>query len=278
MGLIHELPLKASAHTRSIRCQEGLMQDEPAGLARRDFLRLTAAGVAAAGLESLMPVRAAADTQAGTAQAPRGAPAHPLILQSDLLEVTFDADIGLPFQYRHKPTGATLRGEDSGQPVTVTMCIYRSWDFFQVRAKAVPLPASGKNAAGEVTFQFHVTEGPEEYASFLMHYRLSGASLFITMDNVGEEPGAQLIDVAMPRLATVREEDASPWLVYGDTGGKFVMLSDAVPGTLPPNRFWGTVHSTMPITMLGTSHLLCVQETTACMDTTHVEIASGDGS
>jgi len=254
------------------------MQDEPAGLARRDFLRLTAAGVAAAGLDSLMPVRAAADAQAGTAPAPRSAPEHPLVLQSDLLEVTFDADTGLPFQYRHKPTGATLRGEDGGQPVTVTMCIYRSFDFFQVRAKAVPLPASGKSAAGEVTFQFHVTGGPEEYASFLMHYRLSGASLFITMENVGEEPGAQLIDVAMPRLALVREEDASPWLVYGDTGGKFVMLTDAVPGTLPPNRFWGTVHSTMPITMVGTSHLLCVQETTACMDTTHVEIAGGNGS
>jgi hypothetical protein len=82
----------------------------------------------------------------------------------------------------------------------------------------------------------------------------------------------------MPRLATVREEDGVAWLVYGDSGGSLVMLSEATPGTLPPNSFWGRIHGSLPLTMVGTDRLLCMQETTAFMDTTEVAIAGATGS
>lgn len=253
------------------------MQDESEYIRRRDFLRLSAAGAAAAGLNVLLPACAAAQQPTAEPTGTRTAPAQPIVLHSDLLEVTLDPDDGLPFQYRYKPTGATLRGEDYGQKMTATICNFESWDFFAVTPTAVPAELPATTAAHEADFNFTAKEGPEKYATFRIRYQLRGASLFITMDNVGELPGFQLIDVAMPHLATVRAEDPSAWLVYGDSGGKFISLADATAGTLPPNRFWGRIHSTMPIAMVGTAQMLCLQETTAYMDTTEVAITGDKG-
>lgn len=245
---------------------------------RRDFLRLTAGGAAAAGLDALLPAHAAAQQQPAEPTGTRAAPDHPIELHSDLVEVTLDGDDGLPFQYRYKPTGATLRGEDYGQKITATICNIDSWDFFEVTPAVAPAGMPAAAAAHEADFNFTVKEGPEVYATFRIRYQLRGASLFITVDTIGERPGFQLLDAAMPHLATVREEDPHAWLVYGDTGGKFISLADARPGTLPPNRFWGGIHSTMPIAMVGTARMLCLQETTAYMDTTNVAVTGSKGS
>ena len=254
------------------------MQDESESIKRRDFLRLGAAGAAAAGLNVLIPAHAAAQQQTAEPTGIRIAPEHPIVLHSELLEVTLDGDDGLPFQYRYKPTGATLRGDDYGQKITTTICNIDSWDFFEVTPSVTLADLPAEIATHEADFNFTVKEGPEVYATFRIRYQLRGASLFILMDTINERPGFQLLDAAMPHLATVREEDASGWLVYGDTGGKFISLADAQPGTLPPNRFWGRIHSTMPITMVGTAQMLCLQETTAYMDTTNVAVTGSKGS
>jgi hypothetical protein len=258
--------------------ENSLMQDESGYIRRRDFLRWSAAGAAAAGLDVLLNAHAPAQQVAAASEGTRTAPEHPVVLHSDLVEVALDADDGLPYQYRYKPTGATLRGEDYGQKISVTICNFESWDFFAVTATAEPAQPPAATAAHQADFNFTVKEGPEKYATFRLHYQLRGASLFITLDTIGEMPGFQLIDAAMPHLATVREEDPGAWLVYGDSGGKFISLAEAVPGTLPANRFWGRIHSTMPITMVGTAHMLCLQETTAYMDTTNVAVTGGKGS
>ncbi len=255
------------------------MQDESEYIQRRDFLRLGTAGVAAAGLDALLPACAAGQKQPAEPTGSRTGPAHPLVLASNLLEVTFDADDALPFQYRYKPTGATLRGEGYGEKISATICNIDSWDFFAVTPMAAPAQSpDAATAAPEVAFQISVKEGPEEYASFRLRYQLRGASVFISVDNIVEQPGFQLIDAAMPSLVTVHEEDPHAWLVYGDSGGKYIALSEAIAGALPPNRFWGRIHCTMPIAMVGTVRLLCLQETTAYMDTTNVAVTGRKGA
>ena len=127
------------------------MQDESEYIRRRDFLRLGAAGVAAAGLDALLPACAAGQESPAEPTGTRAAPAHPIVLRSDLLEVTLDGDDGLPYQYRYKPSGATLRGEDYGQKITATVCNIDSWDFFEVTPTVAPaeMPA-GRPVAGSL--------------------------------------------------------------------------------------------------------------------------------
>jgi hypothetical protein len=257
--------------------RSSIVQDEPEQIRRRDFLRLGSSAVAAAGLYTLLPVADAEDQPPQTLTT-RLAPSHPLVLHSQQLEVAFDADDGLPYEYQWRQSGARLRGEDFGQKIMATICQRSPRRFFDVPLTASPAPHPKSAPAGTAIFAFTAKDGTNNCASFRIRYELSGATLSITLDNITEGPGYEFIAAALPRLVTVREEDGTPWLVYGDSGGSLVMLADAIPGKLPPNSFWGRIHGGLPITMVGTDHLLCVQETTAYMDTTEVEVAGSKGS
>jgi len=256
------------------------MQDESNEMRRRDFLRLSGAGIAAAGLRTLLPgpiAQAQPAEPAGT----RTTPTHPKILRSKQLEVTLDADDALPYEYRWIATGAKLRGEDFGLKMTATVCERASWRFFAAQLDVVlshgMYMAEGAKASAAI-FNCKAKDGNKECATFQIQYELREASLTVTMLDVKEADGYELIDVAMPRLATVREEEGAAWLVHGDSGGSLVMLADATAGTLAPNSFWGHINGGLPVNMVGTDRLLCVQETTAFMDTTAVAVTGTTGS
>jgi len=53
----------------------------------------------------------------------------------------------------------------------------------------------------------------------LVRYELDGAEVLVSLEAVFEEQGFELIDVALPDLASVREEDGGAWLAHGDGGG-----------------------------------------------------------
>ena len=188
-------------------------------------------------------------------------PAQPVMLKSSQLEVTFDPLKGLPVEYRLLSNKATLRG-GAGSEVTAT--IFRSsprrYTNFAVRPEVI---RSNKNRAD---FQFTVREKGASMASFLLRYELSGAELLVTLEAVLEEQGFELIDVGLPELASVREEDGGAWLAHGDGGGTMALLSKATPGHLHG------VAATLPVVMVGSNRMLCVQEVLSYMDATELSV------
>jgi len=197
------------------------MQDELDWMRRRDFLRLSATTAAVAGLDAFLPQKHAGaqsqDQPAGT----RNAPLHPHVLRSSQLEVTLDGDDGLPYEYRWTATGAKLRGEDFGLKMTATICKKKAWRFFTATVDGAETPSGfhASSARFRFTLRDPAAQGANAWASFTLHYELSDASLRIRLDEIKEADGYELIDVAMPRLVTVREEDGAAWLVHGDSGG-----------------------------------------------------------
>jgi hypothetical protein len=194
-------------------------------------------------------------------------PAQPVVLKSSQLEVTFDPLKGLPTEYRLSSNKATIRGGVSSE---VTVTIFRSnprrYTNFAVRPEVI---RSNKTRAD---FQFTVREKGAPMASFLLRYELNGAEVLVSLEAVLEEAGFELIDVGLPELASVREDDGGAWLAHGDGGGTMAMLSKAKPGRLPPNRFWGGVAATLPMVMIGTNRMLCVEEVLSYMDTTELAV------
>ena len=252
------------------------MQDDMDKMRRRDFLRLGGAGVAAAGLQSLC---AGALLPAQAPEQPMGtrtAPAHPVALRSPQLEVILDGDDGLPFEYRWRAGGARLRGEDFGQKMTATICQRAPWRFFTATVDEPKLRVGTKPSLAQ--FDVTLKDGATPCVSFTLRYELSGPTLRIALDEIVEHNGYELLDLAMPRLVTVREEDEAAWLVHGDSGGSLAMLAEATAGTLPPNSFWGRINGQLPVNMVGTARMLCVQETTAFMDTSEVAVTGAAGS
>ena len=254
------------------------MQDEQEWMRRRDFLRLSGAGVAAVGLGTIWSGRDAG-AQSVEQTGARKEPIHPLVLRSSLMEVIFDSEDGVPSEYRWIASGARLRGEDLGQKLQATICKLSEWRFFTV---ALERPVvSLQNTSPHTRFHFEAREDVGEHASpcasFALRYELADATLKITLEDVVEGGGYELINVAMPRLVSVHEEEGEAWLVHGDSGGNLVMLAEARAGALPPNSFWGHINGALPVNMVGTDRLMCTQETTAFMDTTSVTVIGEAG-
>jgi hypothetical protein len=248
------------------------MHSDPQKFNRRHFLQWSSAGLAAAGADSLLS--SALGQQNANSSAERQAPAHPITLTSAELEVTLDAESGLPYAYHLRGTGSHLRGEDFGEPVGVTLCRTEPWSF-----QTVPLaPQSHQVTKTGASFLFHSVFGGTPAARFTLQYVLDGATLRVNMTDIEESAPFQLIEVALPHLVTVRESDEGAWLVHGEEGGSFAQLSQSQAGSLPLNRFWGKVLGTLPVVMVGTARAMCIQETTSYMDGTTLEVAGDAGS
>lgn len=241
---------------------------------RRHFLKWSAASLAAAAAPTLAsPISSAQEAAAG-ASAERTHPAHPIVLRSAEIEVAIDPQNGLPWEYRLLSNNARLRGEDGAESTTVTVCRHRPWSF----ATTPLLPESHSVTASEAVFRYVAKFEQELAARFAIRYRLRGATIAVTMEEVREMPGFELIEFSMPRLVSVREADERAWLAHGDSGGYLAFLNEAKAGSLPPNRFWGKVLGTLPVVMIGTARAMCVQETTAFMDGTTLAVDGSAGS
>jgi hypothetical protein len=200
-------------------------------------------------------------------------PAQPVDLKSSQLEVTFDPLKGLPTEYRLASNKATIRGAGSTEvTVTIFRADPRRFTNFAVRPEVI------RATKTRADFQFTVREKGVPMASFMLRYELNGAALHVSLEAVLEEQGFELIDVGMPALASVREDDGGAWLAHGDGGGTLVPLSKAKNGRLAENRFWGGVATTLPVVMIGTNRMLCVEEVFSFMDTTELSVENHQAS
>ena len=234
---------------------------------RRGFLKLGgigAAGLASGGLWNFW----AAESFAAERQAPVGR----LILQSPSMRIVLDAKEGLPYEYQFA-AGRHIAGEFFGHKIKVTVCDRSAWTFQSPEV----LPSGNKTGPGQVDFLFSVHQDSKPAVQFAIRYQLSGATFRVTLENVREFGSFELIELVLPCLAAVREEDSGAWLAHGEDGGSLVALSDAKRGDFPPNRFWGNVMASLPVVMIGTGQAACVQETTAFMDYTLLAVAGDPG-
>lgn len=251
------------------------MQTDDELFNRRRFLQWGISGAAAVGAQLVLPTASGQEQSAPQVSPSEAKPSErPLILRSADLEVVLDPERGLTYEYRLLKNRSMLRGEDSGSPVSVALCRHDPWTFHTVTVTPEEHEASKTSAE----FHFQAAFQGRAAARFAVRYALNGPTLVITLEDIAEQPGFELIEVAMSRLVSVRESESGAWLAHGDQGGNLAMLSQAKEGSLPPNTFWGNVLGTLPVVMLGTAKALCVQETTAFMDGTSLTVTGREGS
>ncbi len=244
------------------------MEKRISGMGRRRFLRTGGAGLAAFASAPLWT-----NTVDGRAETFRSRPGNPVVLKSSEMEMVLDRDDGLPYEYRLSSIGTSMRGEELGEPMSATICRVqpRAFDTVRVRASSV------KSSATEATFRLEAQIAGKTAATFAIRYSLEGGTVYVTMLDIDEVEGYELIEVALPRLVTVREEDGGAWLAHGDDGGSVAELAKASVGHLRPNTFWGKVAASLPVVMVGTGKAICVQEVTALMDGTDLAVAGPAG-
>lgn len=247
------------------------MKEETDQFTRRTFLKFS--GVAATGLATRKLGAQSSDSTQLESLNTRSTPSNAIVIRSTDLELVLDGQDGLPYEYRLARGQRRMRGEDLGKPITATVCNKQLWNF-SVQSVQVQKANTGKD---QVDFLFAVADAGRPAASFTIRYGVEGSTVHVSMHNVHESAGYELIEVALPRLVTVREEDGPAWLAHGDDGGWLAELKSANAGSLKPNTFWGNVAATLPVVMVGTDRVICVQETTAFMDGTELNVVGQAG-
>jgi hypothetical protein len=180
---------------------------------RRKFLQMGGVGIA-----GLTTARISGKLSGDTSYPERSRPAHPVILKSSKLELLLDRSDGVPFEYRLLSVNQFFRGEDSGRPIAATICRLNDWYFSNVS-----ITASGvKTSDNRADFRFETSLDQQLATTFVVRYALEDATIHVTLEDIREQPGFELIDVALPRLVTLRQEDGEAWLAHADDGGSLV--------------------------------------------------------
>ena len=195
----------------------------------------------------------------------------PVIIKSNILTVRIDRATGIPLNYQFK--GADIGGEDSSRLLKVTICRLKPRAYLQFHVKPFKITIAGREA--DVFFRAFYNGFPA--VSFHIKYVLDGASLVVTSDHVTEEPGFELIETAIPDMATVREEKGVAWLAHGMDGGEVVDLKKASSKKLPIDDNFGDIGYVLPVAIIGTAKVACVMEVSAFMDGTQIEISGKRG-
>jgi hypothetical protein len=244
------------------------MDPENNPIARRNFLKIGGGGFA-----TLASRRLWNPWSAGQTLPQRTQPVTPLVLRTSSLQLTLDSKDALPFQYELLPAHQIFRGEDFGRQIEATICNRNGWKF-----ATIPVVVSSfKTSSNQADFAIQVMVEKKTAAHFSLRYALDRSAVLVSLENVFEERGFELIEVALPRLVTLREKDGDVWLAHADDGGSLVFLREAKTGELQPNQFWGNVMASLPVVMIGTEKALCAQETIAFMDSTILAVAGESG-
>ena len=201
----------------------------------------------------------------------RSTPSLPLVLQSTEMSVTFDQKDGLPYKYQIAKEH--IWGEDAGQPISAILCRLHPRSYLDLPIT----PSSVSKTEHMADFGFDLTHDGRPAAGFHLRYAIDGLTMVVTMENVVEHPEFELIEVGLPNLATVREEDGATWMAHGHDGGELVELRQAKDTHLPDDPYFGRLWKFLPVAMVGGSHVGTVMEVTAFMDATEAEISGPTG-
>ncbi len=201
----------------------------------------------------------------------RQRPAKGIFLRSSTLAVTFDATDGLPYTFGFG--GEVLAGEDSGAPATAILCRLAPRAYVTVPLKV----AAVRRWAGRVDFVFEVPWEAQPAARFSLRYVPQGASLMVTVEDVVEHAGFELIEVALPNLVTVREGDPDGWMAQGRDCGSFVRVAAAKPYRYPDDQFFGRISTQLPVGIVGHGKVGCLMEVSGFMDATETAVVEREG-
>lgn len=204
-----------------------------------------------------------------TASARRSPPAAPLLLRGEALEIAIDPADGLPCQYR-LPGGAVASGEAHGAPATVGL--FRQADRAERIVDLIPAARPTVTSGATVDVPFAVAFEGSAAASLTLRYALSGSVLSVSLEDVVERPGFEVLQVSLPSLVTLWQADAPAWVAYPEGGGQLAAVGQARAGRVRWTTDWGFA---MPVAMIGNAQVTAVLEVPSYLDTTEVAVEEG---
>ncbi|WP_031079056.1 hypothetical protein, partial [Streptomyces sp. NRRL WC-3742] len=152
-------------------------------------------------------------------------------IASGEVEVVFDTANGLPSRYAFAAwSNASLRGHDIGSGGGRLAAASRDssgGEFSGTDSLRLNRVEKTSATTAKVFYDAYWSDGTTRTASLAIQYVVTGTNVDISLQNVTETPGYQLISVNLPSLLTVREEDGgAPWVLDANGGGRLNPLAN----------------------------------------------------
>lgn len=196
-------------------------------------------------------------------------------LKNNALNVVFNTSSGLPVEYR-MGKDVFFPGATANDHMMARICQLMPRSYRNVPVRLIRF----EQGMSELCFQFAVFLEDRVAANFQIRYLLHGKALTVTLEEVEECEGHELIEVVVPTLVSLKDHAGTEWMAHTMTTGHVMRIRDAVPGSAPNDNYFGNTMAILPVVMFGHSGGACVMEVTSWMDGTlfRVEEWRGDKS
>ena len=247
------------------------MRNEFQSLNRRGFLLF--AGTAAGALSTLFRSRLFAQARRNPTHRP-AAPKNPVILRSPSSRSLSIAKTAFPSPTGSPPMGPSSTAKNSasnsarssaGNPPGNSL-------FYPSKQPTPPQPKAQPPSPSRPS--------PEKTrtTSFTLRYELRDANLIITLEDITEAEGYELISVEIPRLVTVHEANPTHGLPMATLAAASSPSTKQSPAPFRPISSGALLSEPFPSSCSAPTPSMCVQETTAYMDGGFLSVIGPNGS
>lgn len=230
-----------------------------------------------------------------TAEAQQKKPKNVVVLKSSLVNITFDNEDGLPIRYELKRLKKQLKGKEDGQTIKIVLSktdtnntlnvkktsngeIYMSSETDMVitpRLKKIDILKNQANVCydGYLDNSIRVV--------FTIRYTVKNETVFITMEDVIERDGYELIEIQTNSLVSVYQTNGSEWLAHGNGGGYYSDLASARNSVLKDG--WAKEFpyfpnfTYLPLVMMGNGKVNSSMEVQGYLSNTKLEVSRVNG-
>ncbi len=216
-------------------------------------------------------------------------------LRSTLLEITFDSKDGLPLWYDLPKLKEQFNGKEDGQTIRIVLKkVIKSANrsiqsilnktgngeiFLPNKTDTVIIPLLKQiyiqKKQADVRYEAFLEN--LKIVSFSIRYIVENLTVFITIADVIEENGYELVEIQTKSLVSIAQKVGNEWLAHGDGGGYYIELAAAKPCVLKdgwskdfpyfPNFTY------LPLVVMGDGKVTCAMEVQGYLCNTQLEVS-----
>ena len=162
-----------------------------------------------------------------------------------MVSIIFDSSDGLPLMYDLPKLKGQFRGKEEGR--TIKIVVRKSLSRSGINSLSVvnktgngEIYIPGKTDTvivpimGRIVLSKNIADiGYEGYldnlrvTAFTIRYEIKDQSVFVTLEDVIEQNGYELVEILTSSLVSVTETDGAAWLAHGDGGGYYTDMAAA---------------------------------------------------
>lgn len=230
-------------------------------------------------------------------EAPENNPKKEIRLRTPHMAITFDKEDGLPLLYQLPMVKEQFNGKEEGQSIKIIIKkvsnkIGPSLEMVKTDNGEIYIPSENDTSIiprlkrinifkdrADVCYEGYLHN--LKIGSFTISYAVKDRTVYISMEDVVELNGYELLEIQTPSIVSVSETGGGAWLAHGDGGGYYTDLASAKPCKLKDGWTKDLPYfpnfNFLPLVMMGNGKVNSSMEVQGYLCNAQLEISTTSG-